>query len=212
MIRNIIIYLVLMSSTAWAEPVASMPEVHVGDVWQYQLSDGFTNEVLRVNLRKIIAITDDEITTEITSKGMPRQQSILAFFTREWNLKDNGTQVDKPFFPEFKFPLSLGDSWSKQFETTDIYSRFYKSYMKAKVSAYEKVQVPAGEFDAYRIDCQIEMTDLGANGQIVHDTLTVWYAPQVNGFIRREFTRTAEGRVRAKDTTELLEYKPQLPN
>jgi hypothetical protein len=212
MIRNIIICLFWLSHTALAEPVASIPDVHVGDVWQYQISDGFTNEVLRSPTRKIVAITDTEITAEITFKGMPRQSPTLYFFTREENLKDNGTKVDKPFFPEFKFPMSLGDSWSKEFETTDIYSRSYKSFLKAKVTAYEKVQVPAGEFDAYRIDCQIDMTDLGENSRTMHDTLTVWYAPKVNSFIRREFTRVSEGRVRMKDTTELVEYKPHIEN
>lgn len=210
MIRSSIVFvcIFLISTTVFADPTASLPDIHVGDVWEYQISDEFTKEVSRSPIRKIVSITDDEIVAQVSWKGKPQASRILFFFTKEMNFKDNGTQKYEPYFPEFKFPLNVGDSWSKDY--TNIYTNgdATKSFLKAKVAAYEKVQTPAGEFEAYRIECKIDTIGLGENARTFYDTHIVWYAPKVNGFIKREVISSWEGRIRRKELTELMAYRP----
>ncbi len=201
--------MLLMSGTSLADPIASSPEVNVGDVWMYQLSDGLSNEVLFSPIRRVVAVDEHEITVEMSYKDKPPTQRNLLFFTRDWNLKENNNQKNDPYIPEFKFPLSVGNSWDMAFSSTYRNGRATKSFLKAKVSAYEKVTTPAGEFDAYRIDCKIDTVGLGVNGIIFHVTHTVWYAPQVNGFIMREVTTMSDGRIRSKEITQLLQYSPK---
>jgi hypothetical protein len=74
------------------------------------------------------------------------------------------------------------------------------------VSAAEKVTVPAGTFDAYRIDLDQEVRANNESAVVTNTQMTTWYAPAVRRFVRREWTVTRDGRVRSMTAMEVVEY------
>ena len=74
---------------------------------------------------------------------------------------------------------------------------FYSSGANCTVSAYEDVTVPAGTFQAYRIDWTGKTPDVVSG--------TFWYAPSVKTTVRANLERTTRHYLGpAKTTYELL--------
>lgn len=73
-------------------------------------------------------------------------------------------------------------------------------------SAQEKVTVPAGTFDACRIDRDLEIRGNNENEVVTKTHLTTWYAPAVHRFVRRQWTHTRDGRMRGETAMELVSF------
>lgn len=206
MLRRLLVLLVLgilgISGTAWADSSVGIPDVHVGDIWKYRSLDGYTNETKVEFSHRIVKLTDQEITIQIKNKNVQGEK--LQFLTREWNPIDiDGTKFE-PFYPEYKFPMSVGASWTQEYKTFNISGS--AGFVKAKVTAQEKVTVPAGTFDAYRIERNIEVQSTTADANTTKGLIITWYAPSVKKYVRREVMTFSNGRERSKGIDELLEY------
>jgi hypothetical protein len=149
-------------------------------------------------------LNDKEIIVQLQNKNS--SEKALRFYTREWNSVDVGDTKFDPFYPEYKFPMSVGDAWNQEYKTSDNHGASYSSFVRAKIVALEKVTVPAGTFDAYRIERDIEARSASANANSTKGHITTWYAPAVKKYVRRESVTFAEGRERSKNIDELLEY------
>lgn len=183
---------------------AAAPDVHVGDSWKYRTLDGFTKETQFEATQRVVEINDREIVVELHTLG--KDKTALRYFTREWNAVDTDDGKYDPYYPEFKFPLAAGATWSNKYTWISIAGAASSGYVKATVSAQEKVTVPAGTFDAYRIDRDVEVRGNNETASVTNTHMTTWYAPAVHRFVRREWTVTRDGRVRNKTAMELVEY------
>jgi hypothetical protein len=183
----------------------SAPDVHVGDSWKYRTLDGFTSETQFEASQRVVEINDREIVIEL--HNLSKDKTSLRYFTREWNAVDTDDGKYDPYYPEFKFPLDAGVTWSEKYTWLPITGVASSGYVKATVSAQEKVTVPAGTFNAYRIDREQEVRGNNENAVITSTHMTTWYAPAVRRFVRRDWTVTRDGRVRSKSSMELVEYK-----
>jgi hypothetical protein len=88
-----------------------------------------------------------------------------------------------PHYSPIEFPLFVGRSWSTNFayqnqQTGRAYASVWLSF---KVEAFEKVTVPAGTFDAFRI---------GGGETGVH--WTYWYAPEVTFLTKVRVERNSQ--------------------
>jgi hypothetical protein len=191
----------LFAAAAGAQSPA--PDVHVGDSWTYRTLDGFTNETQFEAKQRVVEINDREIVIEL--RNLSKDKTALRYFTREWNAVDNDDGKYDPYYPEFKFPLAAG-TWSEKYTWLPITGVASSGFVKATVAAQDKVTVPAGTFDAYRIDRDMEVRANNESAVITHTHMTTWYAPAVRRFVRREWTITRDGRVRGKTSMELVEY------
>ncbi len=97
-------------------------------------------------------------------------------------------------------------SWNGNFTSSGNDGNAYSGYLRAKVAALEKTTVPAGTFDAYRIDIELETRSENANSILTETQITTWYAPAVRRFVRRQITASRDGRVRSKSEDVLTEY------
>lgn len=183
---------------------SSAPDVHVGDNWKFRTLDGFTNETQFEATHRVVEINDREIVIEL--HNLSKDKTALRYFTREWNAVDTDDGKYDPYYPEFKFPLAAGTTWSEKYTWISSAGVASSGYVTAKVSAQEKVTVPAGTFDAYRIDRDQEVRGNNETAVVTNTHFTTWYAPAVRRFVRREWTVTRDGRVRSKTTMELVEY------
>ena len=100
----------------------------------------------------VTAVGDDRI--EMTENGVP------ILLTPELNVRDSPRQSDTN--PQLlRFPLTVGKRWTY---TTDwLYKEKNSrgtSVVDVAVAAYEKVSVPAGELEAFRLEAKSRMTPL----------------------------------------------------
>ena len=120
----------LAAGTVYAENVPERPEMHVGDLerpevhigdrWTYRQVDGFTSEVTADFSRRVIAVSDTEITALQEVKGTTNRKPM--YFDRNWNLIDDGNANYTPSLDLVDFPLHQGDTWKHQYQGTILTS------------------------------------------------------------------------------------------
>jgi len=77
-------------------------------------------------------------------------------------------------------PFAVGSSWKRQQKMTNVASGRTSAYeWGCTVAAYEKVTVPAGTFDAFRVECASSL-----DGQD-----TYWVSPVVHPFLKTQAVR-----------------------
>lgn len=181
------------------------PEVRVGDRWSMQHTNGLVNERDYTTIEDVVEITDKEIQTRIRTKG--RSGNGIAAYTKEWNPVDVVSARYDPNLGRFSFPLQVGKKWDgaadKMLFSNGKHGKFS---LKGEVVSLEKVTVPAGTFDAYKVVLTVDAIATDEDANIGHTVETYWYAPSVKRDIKSEYVFSKDGRVRSKDIFELLEY------
>ena len=182
---------------------ANRPDVHVGDLWSWQHTNGLADEKDYTSIEDVLEVSDSEIKTRERVKGKPN--SSVAAFTREWNPVDVVTARYDPFLRELSFPLQVGKKWDASADKMLFSSgKHGKFLLKGEVLALEKVTVPAGTFDAYKITLHVDATVSDEDANIGNTLVTIWYAPAVKRYVKYENTFSRDGRVRSKDVNELI--------
>lgn len=197
-------FLVFSAAYAFAQN-ADRPDIHVGDRWSWQHTNGLANERDFTKIEDIIEVTDIEIKTRQRVKG--KYDSGIAVYTREWNPVDVVFAQYSPYLKDFFFPLVVGKKWDSSADKM-LYSngKHGKFLLKGEVVAIEKITVPAGTFDAYKINVVLDATSTDEDANVGNTIETYWYAPTVKRYVKYENTFRRDGRVRNKDIYELLDY------
>ena len=192
------------ATCAFAEK-ADRPDVKTGDRWSWQHINGLANEKDFTQIEDIVEVSDIEIRTRIRVKG--KQGNVIATYTREWNPLDVVSAQYSPNLKELAFPLEVGKKWNgtadKMLFANGKHGKFS---LKGEVVAFEKITVPAGTFDAYKINVVLNASGTDEDANIGNTVESYWYAPSVKRYVRLENTFKRDGRVRSKDIYELLEY------
>lgn len=198
------IFLVGFTASTFADNLNN-PDIHVGDRWSWQHTNGLANEQDFTQIEDVVEISDSEIKTRVRVKGKPG--NVIAVFTREWNPVDVVSARYAPFLKDFSFPLQVGKKWDGSADKM-LFSngKHGKFFLKGEVVALEKITVPAGTFDAYKINVTIDATGTDEDANIGHTTETYWYAASVKRYIKLVNTFSRDGRERSKDIYELLDY------
>lgn len=191
-------------SLVWADQSVVAPDVHVGNWWRYQTVDGFTNEPSVEFTHRIVDINEREITVQLKNKNV--KASELRYYNRDWNSLDVGTAKFEPYYPGLKFPMMVGNKWKEQYRITATNGKSSTAFMVGSVSALEKVTVPAGVFEAYRIESHADSHLADESADSSQGQKISWYAPAIKNIVRSEVTVMSGGRVRSKSVTQLVEY------
>jgi len=170
------------------------PDLRVGDTWVVRNSYTGENET-----RTITKIEKDLV--HVAQKNTCGRETMV--YTREWAVveycgfppgpaKRNPVPVvaiePRQLMP---FPVSEGQSWALKYVVGGGDVR----YVEGKAFGWEKVTVPAGTFEAFKIEI-VWSPRLGAKLKE-----TRWYVPEVNNFIKVEVV--PEG----QNDFELVSYK-----
>lgn len=184
---------------------AAVPDIHVGDRWVYQHIDGMTNEPNFSRVEDVVEVSGSAIRTRIRIKG--KQGQDLLTYTPEWNPTDIASAQFTPSLKLFTFPLDVGKKWDGKAD-----KRIFKTgdhgtlYSKGEVLGLEKVTVPAGSFDAYKIHVSLDGSSNMEDAQTGHTEEVYWYVPAVKRFVRLESKFTKDGSLRSDDILELQEF------
>ncbi|MCC7121358.1 MAG: hypothetical protein IT493_07355 [Gammaproteobacteria bacterium] len=89
----------------------------------------------------------------------------------------------KPAAPGLRFPLTTGAHWRQTYTAFTAFNNLvWDGEARCRVEDHEVVQVPAGKFDAFRIECE-DQWKVGPKSGYTH--VTRWYAPAVAAVVRQ---------------------------
>jgi len=166
----------------------------VGDSWTYRALDLYTKLETRTVVNRIAAITDNEV---IFDDG----KFVTDLFGNAIKLPDGRQYTQAQFFIQ---EYSVGKKWTSRFRVTGgRIQGTNDNEFEFKVTTREKVTVPAGTFDAFRVEYG------GWSGQAKFDGV-YWIAPGIKRPIAREnLLKHRSGKVLESERLELTEYKQQ---
>ena len=184
----------LFAGLAVAAEEIPAPRLKVGDACTYEIRDLLKPEKKiggRRVLKKIVEIQGDTI---VVSRGNREgAQMGLEKITGMLNVVEDASGVFSPYFPSFDFPIWVGKTWqakSEHVSSSGVKTRYETT---GKVVSLEKVEVPAGVFQAFRILLDTDYAAQAPDGRTGQGKLKEirWYSPTARGcFIRSEFETT----------------------
>jgi hypothetical protein len=164
------------------------PQIHVGDSWTYQVHDGYTGISKGTYRYTVTAIEPQRVSVEVTHDGEPAGMQV---FTRDWNwLEKPMTNLQNfrysPPYAALPFPLAAGKSWQAYVHATDPASgKTNRVRIDGDVLGWERVKVPAGEFDALRVRRIVYAGNADYDRGEEHITEYEWYAPLIGQAVRQ---------------------------
>jgi hypothetical protein len=228
----------VLVSAALAAPVDSInaPAVKAGDSWTYKTTtekatSGWTQTR---DVFKVSRVSSSSIYFTVQPSGSTQPPKEL-FGGLDWSrARDIGgaeTVVNKPL----SFPLVVGKTWKVEYTEDHPSNKLHKSEKwteQFNVVGYESVDVPAGKFDALKIECeghwtaeleptktvvqgaqanasgvsmstQVANTGAGAKSGRVYKAF--WYVPSVKRWVKSVEEYYSSGGVRNESYTGELE-------
>jgi hypothetical protein len=183
-----------------------MEDAQTGDHWTYELRDEITGDIKSTITNTVTDVSDSEISTRFAVLGNPNAG--YQTFDRSWNLINNGIWRYTPNDGTgIRTPLAAGKTWS--IRSTDLNSTAGVSWKRSgtsKVLAQESVTTRAGTFDTFKIETSIQIQNANDPTKKIQAVQLTWYAPVINHWVKRSYVSRSDGRVRDKNTIELVEY------
>ncbi|MYM30296.1 hypothetical protein GTP58_18345 [Duganella sp. CY15W] len=187
----------------------SSPAPVVGDSWTYQYTDVWKGVKGNTNRMEVTAVDENGIHVDVKRAASGALIS-TQLFSPQMNPVDRGAMHFAPSFARYAFPLAPGKEWNSDVTGNNPkQGKNWRYQIKGKVLDWEKVKVPAGEFDALKIvveatySAQDTFTKNGS-GQL---TETVWFVPELNNFVKLDYRDTDwQGRIYNRDSWELTAY------
>jgi hypothetical protein len=233
----------IVSTIAWSQAAPDRPALNAGDSWTYRVTNerapsvwNQTHEdstVTRVSAGAIFLSTRTSGSTQ-----PPRDVIMGGDWSRVRDVNGQQTVVNRPF----AFPLSQGKKWDVEY-TEDNPNKQHKSETfetHYSVVGYETVEVPAGKFNALKIEAdgvwhaqiapQQNVVQAAQSGQDQTTLLTsvgktsertasgrlykaFWYVPEVKRWVKAVEEYYGSNGVRNERTTlELESFKPAGSN
>lgn len=190
-----VLALAVLAGPALAQK-ADRPSVKVGDQWRFETRLG------------PVGVKSSDIVWVITSVTPSRiegtENAGALVLTPELNNVESPRRKDSDL-RLLNFPLAVGKQW----KFTDDYELTVEQVpgrgnFSAKVVGYGKVRVPAGEFDAFKLEAKGKWVTGGTTGEA---SWTYWYAPAARAIVKIE--QRWYKNVSSRRTWELVEFRLQ---
>jgi len=162
-----------------AAPRAELPTVKVGDRWKFDQNDRRTGLKENEWSRTVTAVSASQI------EGTENDGKFI--WTSDLNTVESSTAVITGDARFLKFPLEVGKKWDFKYNfASKVGPAKGRWQLDAAIVAYEKVKVPAGEFDAFKIEYKGSWNNdtNGRNGRLMQ---TTWFAPAARAAVKVEF-------------------------
>jgi hypothetical protein len=183
-----------------------MEEPQTGDHWTYELRDEITGEVKSTLTNTVTDVSATDISIRTTALGNSGVGYVN--YDRSWNRTGNDIWR---FTPNdgggIRAPLAVGKTWSAK--ATDLNSTAGVSWKRltvSKVVARETVTTRAGTFDTFKIEVTLDFQSPKNPAKKFQEVVQNWYAPAIDHWVKQSSVTRADGHVRNKSTTELIDY------
>jgi hypothetical protein len=186
--------------------VADLSGVLPGDRWVYEVKDEITGDVKETTTVVVLDVSDKEINTRVSTRGMPRPRQIV--FDPGWNRIDDSVWKYRPSDGTgVRAPLEVGKEWRFESKATHFqYGTAISITGQSKVVGAEKITTSAGTFDTLKIDTTSRQINSNDQTKASTVTTTLWYAPSINRWVRKTNKTQIEGRLRDSHTEELTDF------
>jgi hypothetical protein len=171
-------------------PAAVAPApVKVGDFWEYAVRDAYTGFDRGVFRYTVSHVEPNRIVADVTRDG-ERVDSYA--YAPGWNgIEHPLTNLQRfrfaPAFPAYDYPLVPGKRWYTVVNATDPVTRqTYSVHTQGKVVGWERIRVPAGEFDALKIQRYVFAGNSDARRTQESIAETDWYVPALGRAARMQ--------------------------
>lgn len=167
----------LAQTSAASPPKAERPEIKVGDKWVSACTYGLKK------LNPVMVITSVDQSGIKATRGDGKAVAL----TLDLNLLDSPEMSYSGYRP-LSFPLEVGKQWNgtDQWVNHEMNGKGSEKFT-VKVVSYEKVRVPAGEFDAFKLKWESTWTDAYNNTGTTESTY--WYAPAARAVVKSDRSR-----------------------
>lgn len=161
----------------------------VGDRWRYQVVDKYRGEIVTNWSFKVDRILDSG---DMVWNGGSIQTSPEGNFRKDANTRFPAQDYSEHwhFIPRSLQPGTQEKvSYVRTFRRDDGFEARVETAGTLTVRGTEKVRVPAGEFEAVRIEREVNDTGRQTNGGatwFARITQTLWYSPQLRAFVARD--------------------------
>ena len=195
----------------------------LGDKWTYAYTNlaenksPFTYTMLTIKADEqagFLYVESEDPMPSARTKYILRFEYAMARDTAGYEYTQPGILGDSYFKYEsstgdFQFPLFHGKKYSVEFPAVGLNPKSF-SY-RGEVFGPVKVKVPAGEFDAYRIELTGQVSrPYKSDVTVVSVKKTIWFAPEIKRPVKTEyFERNRRGRIEEKWVEELTLWEPQ---
>ncbi len=174
--------LTLVTQPVWSQ-TAQRPTVQVGDGATYAMQ--LLTDRQRFDASVTVRSVDDQrivMTARRSDRPGVDAEQVL---TRDLDMVKSGT-TGRSFSPSaglLRFPLTVGDRWKAESDTTGATGDRTRNTADCQAVGLEKLTLPAGEFDALRVDCKGWINGVSWTGSMRFET-TQWYAPAVGRTVK----------------------------
>jgi hypothetical protein len=202
----------LATSGLWPHAVAAQsPDqandaVQVSDRWVYDTKDEITGFPKDTYSQVVTEVSPKEIVVSLTVRG--KSGSTLLAYDHNWNrlempavrFKPNDGQGIRP-------PLAVGKEWRAEYEARITQTgAATKGSVISKVVAQETMTTPAGTFDTFKIETRVQDVVASDPSQASQFENVIWWAPQINHWVRRKLVTKFQNRTRSSTSEELTDF------
>ena len=172
----------------FAQEQAAAPSFKEGDTWQFNISrkgqvasstdqnDGMYELSFAQGAVKIYEVNGNQ-KNEIAIQPDGPTQGLLRLIRKS----------DQQERPNVKFPLSVGEKWTYQYETTPPgLPRAQRRHVEVNVTGMEQVTTPVGSFKAYKLIRNESWSMTGRYGGSGRggSTTTYFYSPETRSIVK----------------------------
>ena len=184
----------------------SMADPQMGDHWTYEVRDDITGDVKSTTTYTITDVSSTDIGVRFAILGNANYG--YQTFDHSWNLTNNGIWRYSPNDGTgIRLPLAAEKSWAIKGSDLNTTAGFgWKRTGTSKVIAQESITTRAGTFDTFKIETFLQFQAVNDPTKKYTGVLQTWYAPAIDHWVKRAYVSRFDGRVRDKNTIELVEY------
>jgi hypothetical protein len=183
---------------------AAQAEPQAGDRWSYSYRDDLTGEQKGVANFVVLQADGREIVVRHSVRGKDGPRTM--YFTPQWARVDDNLWKFGPH-DGLNMPNNprVGRQWRIDHVAENLRTGMRLNVTgTARISGVDQIATAAGTFDAFRI----EVADRRTNAEsyaVAEGRTTIWYAPEVDRWVRRKFEIYVDGRLREATSDELIE-------
>lgn len=162
------------------------PAIRAGTGSKYSLHDGYTKLARGTIDLRVDAVQGDTVTVKRVHEGRESVQR----YTRDWNWRERpmtnlqNFRYDPPY-PALPFPLEAGKTWQAFVKATDpATGKVNKVRIDGKVVGWERIKVPAGEFDTIVVQRTVYAGNEDYERGEENISEVDWYSPRLGTVVR----------------------------
>jgi hypothetical protein len=166
---------------------ATAPQVKVGDYWEYNVRDGWTSLPRGIYRYEVVRMDPAGVVVQLSNDGKPLDTLVYApgWNGREMPLTNTQRFRYDPTYTAYDYPLEPGKRWRRVLRSTDVATgRTYNTHVSGRVIGWERVRVPAGEFDALKIERSVFAGNMEGYRSQEEISEIDWYVPSVRRAVR----------------------------